>query len=397
MSGFQKDMAMVGRRDFLRGAAVAPLALGMTGLLRGQSAAAAPDDRFPGLITRQRKPDNLEFSFPTLDSFLTPNDRFFVRNHFVPPDLKASDWSLRVEGHVERPFEIGFDELRTIETRTVTSLLECSGNGRVYLDPPQVGIRWEQGAVGNAEWTGVPLVALLDRAGVKPGAIEVILEGHDRGSFSEPLPKTPGEIHYSRSLPLEKARRQETLLAWGMNGEDLAPAHGHPVRAVVPGWYGMASVKWLRRVVVTDRPFHGYFQTFSYTVWERRDGGLASLVPVTEMEVKAQIARPMSHETVTAGAPYRVFGAAWAGEPEVTKVEVSTDAGRTWADAKLDAKSVPFAWRFFEHEWRPQAASRHVLMARATDARGRVQPMERDRDRRDALVSHIQPVEVTVR
>jgi DMSO/TMAO reductase YedYZ molybdopterin-dependent catalytic subunit len=339
----------------------------------------------------------LEYPFPTLDSFLTPNDRFFVRSHFAPPDLKASNWRLSVEGHVERPFEIGFDELRKLASRTVTSLIECSGNSRAYLDPPQVGVRWEQGAVGNAEWTGVPLSALLDRAGEKPGALEVILEGHDKGAIGDPLPKTPGEISYSRSLPLEKARRPETLLAWGMNGEDLSPAHGHPVRAVVPGWYGMASVKWLRRVVVTDRPFHGYFQTLSYTVWERQHGGLPSLVPVAEVDVKAQIARPMSRETVKAGAACSVFGAAWAGEPEVRKVEVSTDGGKTWAEAKLDDKSVPFAWRFFGHEWSNPTPGRHVLMARATDARGRVQPVERDRDRRDAVISHVQPIEVMVR
>jgi DMSO/TMAO reductase YedYZ molybdopterin-dependent catalytic subunit len=238
---------------------------------------------------------------------------------------------------------------------------------------------------------------LLGRAGVKAGAVEVILEGHDKGTIDDPLPKTPGEIRYSRSISLEKARRPETLIALQMNGEDLTPAHGHPARAIVPGWYGMASVKWLRRVVVTDRPFHGYFQTFAYTTWERRDGDLPSLVPVTAVDVKSQIARPVSHETVPAGRPYRVFGAAWAGEPEVAKVEVSTDGGTSWAEAKLDAESVPFAWRFFEHEWREPKPGRHVVMARATDARGRVQALERDRDRRDAMISHVQPIEVTVR
>ena len=151
-------------------------------------------------------------------------------------------------------------------------LLECSGNGRVFLKPPQVGIRWELGAVSTALWTGVPLADVLDEAGVKPTAVEVILEGADHGEFTEPNPKTPGAISYARSLPMAKAKAPEVLLAYQMNGHDLPPRHGQPVRAVVAGWYGMASVKWLRRIIITDRPFHGYFQSFMYATWERQHG-----------------------------------------------------------------------------------------------------------------------------
>src|SRR5262249_7260105 len=198
-----------------------------------------------------------------------------------------------------------YDELRKMASHTQPALLECSGNSRVFLKPPQAGIRWEQGAVGTAEWTGVPLAELLRRAGVKDGAVEVILEGADKGEFREPNPRTPGVIPYARSLSLQNARRPEVLLAYQMNGKDLPPNHGFPVRAVVPGWYGMASVKWLTRIVVTDRPFQGYFQTFQYTVWERRDGQ-PTLVPVTEMQVKAHIARPALNEVVAAGSKNRL-------------------------------------------------------------------------------------------
>ncbi|MEX0715243.1 MAG: sulfite oxidase [Planctomycetaceae bacterium] len=353
---------------------------------------------FSGVITRQKNPDNVEFPFPTLNSFLTPNSQFYVRTHFAVPGIDASKWKLTVEGHVDRPFEIGYDELRRIEPRTVTSLLECSGNGRVFLDPPQTSIRWEQGAVGNAEWTGVPLAQLLERAGVKSGTVEVILEGEDKGKFEAPHSPTPGEIHYARSLPLKKAREPEVLLAFRMNGEELPPAHGHPIRAIIPGWYGMASVKWLRRVIVTDRPFHGYFQTFAYAIWERMHGELPTLVPVTEIDVKAQIAQPAQHEVVPVGSDYRIFGAAWAGEAEIAKVEISTDGGKRWERAKLDDRSIRFAWRFFDHAWRtPSTPGRHTIMARASDARGRIQPMERDDDRRDAVISHVQRIEVLVR
>jgi DMSO/TMAO reductase YedYZ molybdopterin-dependent catalytic subunit len=352
---------------------------------------------FPGVITRQRNPDNLEFPFPTLESFLTPNEQFYVRTHFEVPELTANTWRLKVEGEVEKPFELSYDELRKMESRTVTSLLECSGNSRVLLKPPQVGIRWEQGAVGNAEWTGVPLSAVLERAGVKDGAVEVILEGVDKGKFEPPDPKTPGVISYARSLPLKKARQPEVLLAYLMNGQELPPSHGFPVRVVVAGWYGMASVKWLRRLVVTDSPFHGFFQSFTYTVWKRR-GGLPDLVPVSEIQVKSQVARPALNEVVPARSQYRVFGAAWAGEADVVKVEVSTDGGKHWSGARLLDKPVRYAWRFWEYVWTtPKQPGSYTVMARATDSHRRVQPMERDDDRRDAVISHVQPIRVEVR
>ena len=350
-----------------------------------------------GVILRQRHPDNLEYSFSTLDGFLTPNQHFYVRTHFGIPSIELKEWKLRIEGAVKRPVAISYDELRSMPSITVTSLLECSGNSRVFLKPPQTSIRWELGGVSNAEWTGVRLSDVLARAEVQDGAVEVILEGADQGAFEAPSPQTPGTIHYARSLPMQKAQRPEVILAYRMNGADLPPEHGFPVRAVVAGWYGMASVKWLSRVMVTDRPFDGFFQTFVYSIWERRFGN-PTLVPVTEIDVKAEIARPMQHEVVRANSTYRVVGAAWAGESEITQVDLSTDGGRSWQAARLIDTSVPFAWRFWEYEWQtPTEKSRKTLMARATDARGRTQPMERDEDRRDAMISHVLPIEVEVR
>lgn len=392
----------LGRRDLLRGALALPLAYARRARALGAAGLGPPggDDRPPaGLISRQKDPENLEFPFSALDTgrLLTPVDQFYVRTHFEVPRPDAESWRLSVEGAVERPFEIGYDELRLMPTRTITALLECSGNGRVYLEPPQVGIRWELGGVSTAEWTGVPLAAVLERAGVRPGAVEVILEGADRGEFREPNPRTPGEIPYSRSLPLGKAMAPEVLLAYRMNGEDLPPRHGRPVRAVVAGWYGMASVKWLVRVVVTDRPFDGYFQTFMYATWERRHR-LPSLTPVTAIQVKAQVARPAPYEVVPKGEAYRVYGAAWAGEADVAKVEFSDDGGETWAEARLLGDPVRYAWRFWDHNWQaPESPGPRILLARATDSRGRRQLMERDPDLRDAVISHVLPVEVEVR
>ena len=285
-------------------------------------APAAPNS-FPGLIVRERDPENLEFPFSALNSTLTPNEHFFVRSHFPVPHIELADWTLKIEGLVERPIELNYEELMRRPGRTVTMVMECAGNSRIFLSPKVGGLQWELGAVGNAEWTGVPLVEVLREAGVKPGAVEVVLEGADIGEIKkEPL--SPGKISYARSLPLAKALSPDVLLAWQMNGEPLTPAHGFPLRAVVSGWYGMASVKWLTRILVTDQEFRGYFQTADYTFWDRRDGLPMQLLPVGEIEVKAEIARPVRHEIIPAGSVYRIHGSAWTGESEITKVRSVT-------------------------------------------------------------------------
>lgn len=382
------------RRAFLRQAALAsvPLGLAPVGTLAGRD--EHPTTPLP-LIVRQKEPENLEFPFPTLDSFITPNPSFYIRNHFPAPKVDVRGWRLKVGGAVGRELELSLDDLKKLPARTVTATLECAGNSRAFLVPKESGVQWAYGAVGNAEWTGVPLGAVLERAGLKDGAVEAVLEGADRGEVKGP-PKSPGVIPFARSLPLKRARRPEVLLAYKMNGQDLPPAHGAPLRLVVPGWYGMASVKWLTRILVVELPFGGFFQTLDYTYWERTEG-LPDLRPITDIQVKALVARPGTGETLKVATAYRVHGAAWAGEPTVTKVEVSTDGGAGWTAAKLLGKAVPFAWRLWEHEWRPVKAGKYVVLARATDSRGRVQPLKRDRDRRNYMISHVLPVEVEVR
>ncbi len=200
-----------------------------------------------GVITRQREPMNVEFPFEALDAFLTPTSQFYVRSHFPLPKVDATAWRLRVEGHVDRPFELTLDELTAMAPQTRPATLECAGNGRVFLVPQVDGAQWELGAVSTANWTGVPLADLLARAGVRPGAVEVMFEGADRGHAKE-KPTPPGEIHYAHSVPMRKVG--DVLLAHAMDGAPLPPAHGFPLRAVVGGWYGMASVKWVTRAVV---------------------------------------------------------------------------------------------------------------------------------------------------
>lgn len=377
------------RRSFLYGSALAALPL------FARDTPAFADEPKTGLIVREKDPDNFEFPFTKLDSFLTPNELFYVRNHFTAAKIEAMTWKLNVVGAVEKPLELTYDQVLALPSRTVAVTLECAGNGRAFLDPKAKGVQWELGAVSTAEWTGVTLATILDKAGLKKNAVDVVLEGTDTGNPAND-PKPLGKIHFARGVPLAKATKPEVILAYKMNGAPLAQNHGFPLRAVVGGWYGMASVKWLRRVVVMDKPFHGYDQTTNYSIWEQRDG-LPTLVPITEIEVKASIARPAVGETVAADKPYRVHGAAWAGESEIAKVEVSTDGGKSWAEAKLLGKAQPLTWRFWEYDWRAPKAGKQTLLARATDQRGRVQPLERDANRRAYMINHAIPTAVEVK
>ena len=194
---------------------------------------------------------------------------------------------------------------------------------------------------------------------------------------------------------LQKARA-DVLLAYKMNGRELPPEHGFPVRAIVPGWYAMASVKWLQRIIVTEQPFTGYYQTIDYAYWERREA-IAELTPLTEMQVKAQIAKPAEGDIVPANSRVRVHGAAWTSNGEITKVELSTDGGATWTEAKLLGESKPNAWRLWEFNWQtPTAAGTQTLIARATDSLGRTQPVHRDADRGTYMINHLLPIEVQV-
>ncbi len=347
-----------------------------------------------GLIVRQTEPRNFESPVAAFGSFLTAPHLFYVRNHFAVPDGLASDWRLRVEGCVERTLALGPEDLARLPSATATVTLECAGNGRVRLTPAEKGVQWDGGAVGTAEWTGVPLAAVLELAGLRPGAQEVILEGADEGEEADP--KTPGTIHYARSLPLEKARGGGVLLARQMNGQALSENHGHPLRAIVPGWYGMASVKWLRRIMITDRPFHGYFQSMEYSRWERV-AGLPSLQPLTEMGVKAEIVHPARHGRVPRSALCRVSGLAWAGEAAVAAVAISVGEEGPWAEAQLLDAPRPHVWVRWRYDWRtPAGRGPCLLRARARDDRGRAQPMGRNRDERSYAVHHVveHPVEV---
>jgi len=348
-----------------------------------------------GRIVRGESPLNLEMPFERLESFITPTESFYVRTHFPIPVIDRDEWWLRVEGEVEKPFAINYEQLLELDSVTVPVTLECAGNNRNFLEPKVKGVPWGLGAVGTAEWTGVPLSILLDRAGVKPGACDIILEGADGGELEE-AKRPAGKMQFARSIPLGKASA-DVLLAYKMNGSELPPQHGFPLRAIVPGWYAVASIKWLRCIIVTNQQFTGYYQTMDYAYWKRR-GDIGELAPLTEMVVKAEIAGPSQDEIVPANSNVRVHGAAWTSDSEITKVELSTDGGANWNDVTLIDKSIPNAWRRWEYQWRtPSQPGKQVLIARATDSQGCTQPVERDPDRGTYMINHLLPITVEIR
>jgi DMSO/TMAO reductase YedYZ molybdopterin-dependent catalytic subunit len=337
------------------------------------------------------EPENSETPLETLRSWGTPTRLFFVRNHFHTPALDLREWHLYVEGCVAKPATWSFDDLAKLPERTVLATVECAGNGRSFLTPHVHGVQWGAGAVGHAEWTGVPLRLVLERAGVRPEATEVLFEGHDRGSEAD----HPETMHFARSLPLAKAMHPDTLLATRMNGEPLEPIHGFPLRLFVPGWYGVASVKWLKRIAVIDHHFDGYYQSTKYTYQQRSPNGEVVREIVGPMIVKAEIIRPTAQDALGLGSN-RVFGVAWAGEEAVAAVEVSTDAGRTWTRADLIGPRAEYSWTLWEYPWEVARPGAYTLLARAVSAGGQKQPMEHDPLRGGYLIHFCRPVTVRV-
>jgi DMSO/TMAO reductase YedYZ molybdopterin-dependent catalytic subunit len=356
--------------------------------------ASTPRSKPVSLIIREKDPTNLEMPFDQVDSYITPAELFYIRSHFPAPKVEVASYELVIDGAVRNPLSLSYDQLRAMPSQTRVATLECAGNSRVFLTPQLPGAQWELGAVGNAEWTGVPLRALLERAALEEDACDIVLEGADRGTPTE-APVPPGPIAYARSLPRDKAMQPEVLIAYQMNGRDLPVDHGYPVRAIVPGHYGMASVKWLTHIHAVREPFQGYWQTSDYGYWGDLDGNPVRR-PLGEMKPKAEIARPGVYETLPPDRVCTVSGAAWAGETEVTGVSVSTDGGRTWTDAEFVDPAVRHAWRRWKFEWRtPKKPGRYTLLARARDANG-IQPNEHDQQYGAYAIRHVLPIEVFV-
>jgi DMSO/TMAO reductase YedYZ molybdopterin-dependent catalytic subunit len=373
------DKRAVSRRAFLGrllGGAAATWAAGYLSpeILWGQMSKQEPRGN-PGLITRVTRPFDAETRVQEFASYLTPNDRFFVRSHFGPPppeQITASVWRLHVKGLVDRPLDLGLKDLAKFDRVSLTAVVQCSGNGRAFHRPRAPGVQWERGAVGNAKWTGVRLRDVLSHVGVQPSARQLQMLGADRPvSTMTPL--------FLRSIPIEKAMHPDTLLATHMNGEPLPLLHGAPLRLITPGWMGDACVKWLTDLTLQVEEAKGFYMETAYrypdppvepgTVLNPRD-----MKPVEAMVVKSLIVSPVSGTAIKLG-PVIVEGVAWTGEGKVVTVEVSVDNGHIWENARLVGEDAPYAWRQWQFSWTPQQPGAVTILARATDDHGQTQPM----------------------
>jgi sulfite oxidase len=352
----------LGRREWLALGVTTAGALAARGLLgqaAGATSASNPTRTASDLVIRNARALDAEAPISALATFETAPEHFFVRSHFGPPTQLPLAWTLAIDGEVQRPATLTLDEIRKMGAQTRPVTLECAGNGRgVFRLPKTSGVQWEYGAVSTATWTGVPLGALLERAGLTEGARHLWMEAADHAPGGS-VPK------FLRSIPRDVALG-DVFVAYAMNDRPIPLLHGGPLRLIVPGWFGMASTKWLTHIHAMRAESDNYFMSRGY----RYADGSA----VTTMRPKSVIASPLAGQRVRAGS-LTVRGQAWSGGAAIRAVDVSGDGGRTWHAARLVGTARPGAWRTWEADvsLRPGPA---LLMARATDATGAAQPIQ---------------------
>ncbi len=384
------------RRTFLRLTTASGAAALLPGCNRGASTAAEPSEqnadvppvpatrpiemaRFPekaDLILLTDRPPQLETPLRYFREDLTPNDAFFVRWHLglIPTTIDAATFRLSVGGHVEEPLSLSLDELRkNFEPISYAAVAQCSGNSRALYQPRVLGGQWGHGAVGNAKWTGVRLRDVLAKAKLKANPVDVSFKGLDRG----PMPTVPDFV---KSLAIDHANDGEVMVAYEMNGQPLPMLNGFPLRLIVPGWYATYWVKSLNEINVLPQKFKGFWMDKAYRVpnnpnCQESPTELAKeTVPISTMTVRSLIVQPEPAEKVAAGKTYEIQGVALDGGKGINKVEVSTDAGKNWAGAKLGADLGKYSWRRWRFTWQP-AAGEHRVMTRASNAAGEMQTL----------------------
>ena len=302
---------------------------------------------------------------------ITPTGMHYLLIHYDIPYVDADGWRLTIDGQVSKPLHLTLAEIKKRPARTFAVTMECAGNGRALFAPRRISQPWLHEAIGTAEWTGTPLRGLLEEAGLRRDAAEIVFTGLDRGLEG-------GEAqNYQRSLSISEALRDEVMLAYEMNGEPLPPQHGYPMRLLVPGWYGMTSVKWLDRIDAVREPFQGYQMTRVYRYASGPDdfGEPVSLIRVRALMIPPGIPDFLTRSRVLQGGAVKLTGKAWAGRSNVSRVEVSADGGSSWSDAQLGETVSPYAWRTWTFLWNAKPGT-YTLCVRATDSDENVQPLD---------------------
>jgi DMSO/TMAO reductase YedYZ molybdopterin-dependent catalytic subunit len=349
--------------------------------LRAGTPPAGPEPtlvRFPQkteLILLTDRPPQLETPLHYFREDLTPNEAFFVRWHIegIPTSVDLNSFRLEISGQVNKPLSLSVADLRRqFEPVSFVALNQCSGNSRSLFEPRVPGGQWKNGAMGNARWTGVRLRDLLDRAGVKAGAVDVGLSGLDR----PPLAATPS---FAKALAIDHARDGEVMVAYEMNGGEIPMLNGFPLRLVVPGWYATYWVKSLQQITVLPEPFKGFWMEKAYRIPKTPDANedpahpATATIPINRMCLRSLFVRPEPDEKLSGQGPFEIQGLAFDGGYGIRRVEVSTDAGRTWRETRLDPDLGKYSWRRWRLDWRPPTTGHYVLKVRAFNLAGEQQ------------------------
>ncbi|MDF2000185.1 sulfite oxidase [Peribacillus frigoritolerans] len=323
----------------------------------------------PYLTTRSLLPENQETPIQFINNDSVENQLFFRRNHFTYPTLSYSNYWLPINGVVSAPLLLSMQDILQYPSKAVEVVLECSGDKRNLFEPKIFGEQWEKGAISQGKWKGVPLRTLLEISGIGEGAKEVVVEGYDYG-----LRTDLDEVYtYTRSLPIDKALHQDTIIAYEYNNQPIPFKHGYPLRLIVPQWYAMASVKWIKQISVINTTFTGPFQTIDYMYYPNKDND-QNAFPVTAININSTIQKPLDMEKINTGV-HLIKGIAWTGKGVITKVEISIDDGYTWSNADiLPGKNVGYGWVSWSFEWNISEKGEYTIKSRATDSFGQIQP-----------------------
>ncbi|EKN62745.1 sulfite oxidase [Neobacillus bataviensis LMG 21833] len=318
------------------------------------------------LIAKSLLPENQETPIHFLEEKITPRSLTFRRNHFPYPKFPIQPFFLTITGSVKNPLIFHYSQITSMPSQTITALLECSGNKRAHFEPKVFGDQWKEGALSQGNWKGVPLSYLLSLTEVNTGAREIVFLGDDSGV------KDGQHVHFQRSLPLEKALDQHVIVAWEHNQKPLSPKHGFPFRLIVPGWYGMASVKWLKTIHVINHSFSGPFQTDDYVYYPHKSEDKDSF-PVTTNRVNSIIQHPLDRQILKPGK-HEITGLAWTGEGVITSVEISVDNGVTWKAASLHNPTQKYQWVKWSISHVFEKNHESTVKVRAFDSTGQSQP-----------------------
>jgi sulfane dehydrogenase subunit SoxC len=349
------------------------------------------DDRNVTLEELQLAARNHGMPLEGLRYDVTPAGMHYLLIHFDVPESRPDAWRLAVDGHVRSPLDLGLPDLQARATVTRRVTLECAGNGRARLAPRPLSQPWLLEAVGNAEWTGTPLAPLLEEAGLEDDVVDLVFTGADHGLQGDV------EQDYQRSLSVEDAMHPDVMLVWAMNGQPLLPQHGAPLRLLVPGWYGMTSVKWLTRIEAVPERFEG-FQMLAY---RKRDQADDEGIDVTRIFPRSLMIPPgfpefFTRTRIVDAGEIELTGRAWSGWGRILRVEVSTDGGASWRDTTLGEQPTPTEWVPWRAAWQA-APGAYELIVRATDEAGNVQPLEQSWNHHGFENNAVQRVPVTVR